>query len=138
MFVAFAQIQRSTGILKTLASIGSELSLTKNIFISPFIGMISGYTTGSNVGGNVLFISLQSEIGSYFDEKLLFAAIQNSSAGHAVFMSLPIILLTFSITQIAAEEAAQHRNWLIRHALLYAPFIYFALTTAFYVSQIQL
>ena len=133
MFVAFAQIQRSSGILKALASKGSDLSLTENIFISPLVGMLSGYTTGSNVGGNVLFMSLQSEIGSYFDERLLFAAIQNSSAGHAVFMSVPIILLTFSIAQVAAEETSAYRNWLIRRTLLCAPFIYFALIAAFYI-----
>ncbi len=133
MFVAFAQIQRSSGILKALASKGADLSLSENIFISPLIGMISGYTTGSNVGGNVLFMSLQSEIGSYFDNKLLFAAIQNSSAGHAVFMSVPIILLTFSIAQIDDGDSSTHRNWLIRRTLLYSPFIYFALTVAFYI-----
>ncbi|WGK68875.1 L-lactate permease [Candidatus Haliotispira prima] len=133
LFVIFARIQRSSGILKALASNGSDLSLTENIFISPLIGMISGYTTGSNVGGNVLFMSLQSEMGTYFNEKLSFAAIQNSSAGHAVFMSIPIILLTFSIAQVATKEAVIHRNWLIRRTLLYAPFLYFALTAAFYI-----
>ena len=133
MFIVFAQIQRSSGILKTLATEGTTLSLTENVFIAPLIGMISGYTTGSNVSGNVLFMSLQTEIGTYFDEKLLFAAVQNSSAGHAVFMSVPIVLLAFSIAQLDKEEASVHRNWLIRRALGYAPVVYLALIAAFYV-----
>ena len=134
MFIVFAQIQRSSGILKTLAAEGAALSLTENVFIAPLIGMISGYTTGSGVSGNVLFMSLQTEIGTYFDEKLLFAAVQNSSAGHAVFMSVPIVLLAFSIAQLDKEEISVYRNWLIRRALGYAPVMYLALIAAFYLS----
>ena len=133
MFISFAQIQRASGILKSLADNMSDLSLSQNIFTAPLIGMISGYTTGSNLGGNVLFIQLQSEIGGYFDKSLLFAAIQNSSAGHAIFMSVPIILLAFSIAQIDDGNQSSHQNWLIRQALLYAPFIYLALVVAFYL-----
>jgi|GEM_PF-455352 len=137
LFVAFAQIQQSSGILKALASGVSGLSLTENILISPLVGMIGGYTTGSNVGGNVLFMSLQSEIGSYFDKKLLFSAVQNSSAGHAVFMSVPIILLTLAIAKIDDADSSNHGNWLIRRTFLYAPFIYFAITLAFYTMAIS-
>ena len=137
MFVAFARLQQSGGLLQALAVKGSELSLTENVFIAPAIGMISGYITGSNVGGNVLFMTLQTEVGAYFDRTLLFAAVQNSSAGHAVFMSVPIILLVMSIAQADDARSSSERDWLIRRVCLCAPFIYLALVAAFYMLAVQ-
>ena len=132
MFVVFAQLHRASGIFNDIASRIITLQLSEITLISPLLGMLSGYTTGSNVGGNALFMSLLSETGIYFDRQLVFAALQNSSAGHAVFMSLPIILLTLSIAQIDDSDNA-HQTWLIRRSLLYAPFIYAALVIPFYL-----
>ena len=134
MFVVFAQLHRTSGIFKDIASRIINLQLSEITFISPLLGMLSGYTTGSNVGGNALFMSLQSESGIYFDRQLVFAALQNSSAGHSVFMSLPIILLTLSIAR--SDDTAidnTHQTWLIRRSLLYAPLIYAALVIPFYL-----
>ena len=137
MFVVFAQLHRTSGIFKDIASRIINLQLSEITFISPLLGMLSGYTTGSNVGGNALLMSLQSESGIYFDRQLVFAALQNSSAGHSVFMSLPIILLTLSIAR--GDDTAidnTHQTWLIRRSLLYAPLIYAALVIPFYLLMI--
>jgi len=66
---------------------------------------------------------------------LAFAAAQNSAAGHAVFMSLPIILLALSIAAPADAGAAAKdaQTWLIRRALLCAPLIYAALVIPFFL-----
>ena len=134
MFVVFAQLHRASGIFKDIAARIINLQLSEITFISPLLGMLSGYTTGSNVGGNALFMALQSETGSYFDQQLVFAALQNSAAGHAVFMSLPIILLTLSIAKTGEQDNARsHQTWLIRRTLLYAPLIYAALVIPFYL-----
>ena len=137
LFVIFAQLHRASGIFKDIAARIINLELSEIIFISPLLGMLSGYTTGSNVGGNALFMSLQSETGDYFSQKLVFAALQNSSAGHAVFMSLPIILLALSIAGTSnsgdSDNVHSHQAWLVRRALLYAPFIYAALVVPFYL-----
>ena len=135
LFVVFAQLHRASGIFKDIAARIINLELSEIIFISPLLGMLSGYTTGSNVGGNALFMSLQSETGDYFSQKLVFAALQNSSAGHAVFMSLPIILLALSIagTNNSGNNVHSHQAWLVRRTLLYAPFIYAALVVPFYL-----
>ncbi len=136
MFVVFAQLHRASGIFQDIASRLINLQPSEITFIAPLLGLLSGYTTGSNVGGNALFMSLQSETGSYFDRQLLFAALQNSSAGHAVFMSLPIILLALSIANIAKtddnESVQSQQTWLVRRTLMYAPFIYAALVIPFY------
>ena len=138
LFVVFAQIHRASGIFEQLISQIINLQLAEITFIAPLLGMISGYTTGSNVGGNALFMSLQSETGSYFGRELVFAALQNSSAGHAVFMSLPIILLALSIAAAANKRnnsgnVYSHQAWLIRRTLLCAPLIYAALVIPFYL-----
>ena len=141
LFVVFAQLHRASGIFKDIAARIINLELSEIIFISPLLGMLSGYTTGSNVGGNALFMSLQSETGDYFSQKLIFAALQNSSAGHAVFMSLPIILLALSIAGTnnsgdsgdSGDNVHSHQAWLVRRTLLYAPFIYAALVVPFYL-----
>lgn len=135
MFISFAQIQSSSGILKALASGVSNFSLTESTFLSPLLGMISGYTTGSSVGGNALFMGLQSQIGSFFDKKLLFSAIQNASAGHSICMSVPDILLILSIAQVANDQASGHRNWIIQRSLVYALLIYLTLTATFYLRM---
>lgn len=134
MFVVFAQLHRASGIFKDIAFRIINLELSEIAFISPRLGMLSGYTTGSNVGGNALFMSLQSETGGYFSPKLVFAALQNSSAGHAVFMSLPIILLALSIAKTDnGDNVHAHQAWLVRRTLLYARFIYAALVVPFYL-----
>lgn len=137
MFIVFAQLHRASGIFQDIAARMVHLQLSEITFISPLLGMLSGYTTGSNVGGNALFMTLQSETGNYFAQQLVFAALQNSSAGHTVFMSLPIILLTLSIASTDDHgdnhgNAYSHQTWLVRRALLCAPFIYAALVIPFY------
>lgn len=134
LFVVFAQLHRTSGIFQDIASRIVALNLSEITFIAPLLGMLSGYTTGSNVGGNALFMSLQSETGNYFDAELVFAALQNSSSGHAVFMSLPIILLTLSIAAAdKRDDVYSQQTWLIRRALLCAPLIYAALVVPFYL-----
>ncbi|MDD9857034.1 MAG: L-lactate permease [Gammaproteobacteria bacterium] len=132
LFVVFAQLHRASGIFEHLASRMVALSVSEITFIAPLLGMVSGYATGSNVGGNALFMALQSDAGGHFEHALAFAAVQNSGAGHAVFMSLPIILLALSIAAPGPADAAARQTWLIRRALLCAPLIYAALLIPFH------
>ena len=152
LFVVFAQLHRASGLFEALAARLVELDLTQIALVAPLLGMLSGYATGSNVGGNALFMALQSDAGRHFEQQLAFAAAQNSAAGrhfeqqlafaaaqnsaagHAVFMSLPIILLALSIAAPAAGAAAKDaQTWLIRRALLCAPLIYAALVIPFFL-----
>lgn len=65
--------------------------------LSPLLGALSGYLTGSNVGGNALMMTLQASLTDDKALRLAFSAIQNSAAGHAAFASMPIILLVLAI-----------------------------------------
>jgi len=137
LFVVFAQLHRASGLFEDLAARLVALSAAEITFAAPLLGMLSGYATGSNVGGNALFMALQSDAGRHFEHGLVFAALQNSASGHAVFLSLPIILLTLSIAAGSgdADRSRVHacQTWLIRRALLCAPLIYAALVIPFHL-----
>ena len=82
----------------------SETLITWNgkflmVLLAPLIGMGSGFITGSNVGGNALAMNLQQKIGESLEHGLLFAAVQNSAAGHIIFTSLPIIIFIITISK---------------------------------------
>ena len=132
MFIVFAQLHRANGMFVDLAARLVDLELSQVKLIAPLLGMLSGQATGSNVGGNALLIALQSETGAHFGHQLAFAAMQNSAAGHAVFMSLPVIVLTASV---AGTTQRDHQAWLVRRTLCFAPFIYLALLLPFYWSR---
>jgi len=131
LFVVFAQLHRAAGLFDAIAARLADFTAAQTALVAPLLGMLSGYATGSNVGGNALFMALQSDAGRRLGEPLMLAAVQNSAAGHAVFMSLPIILLTLSIAAPADARAAQSE--LIRRALMLAPLIYLALAAPFYL-----
>ena len=102
LFFVLSQILVQTGMLKALISqIGHVFSDIQIVLISPMLGILSGLATGSNVGGNALLIKAQYEIGmeSSGNESLamLLTALQNSGAGHAVFSSVPMIILLLGI-----------------------------------------
>ncbi|PRC94210.1 hypothetical protein [Solimicrobium silvestre] len=97
-------------------------------------GLISGYLTGSSVGGNAPMMTMQSTIGSGIGKPLFFAALQNSSAGHAVFASMPIILLILAISGGArqGEESDLVRYGLLMVGLVAIVIVLTAMVLVFY------
>ncbi|AUR51163.1 L-lactate permease [Aquella oligotrophica] len=99
-FILLAQTMNQVGMVTTLAkaiqNIGGASSV---IILSPLLGVMSGFITGSNLGGNALVMTVQQHIGESLHHGLLFSALQNSAAGHAAFTSLPIIVLIITIAK---------------------------------------
>ena len=63
------------------------------IFVSPFIGGIGGFLTGSNTGSNAMFTQLQVETAKKTGLPLnLIASIQNTSSSHSTMASPSRIL----------------------------------------------
>ena len=144
LFGIFAQLHKTSGIFADFTARLIQLDSAQTaqiIFIAPLLAMLSGWLTGSNVGGNVLLMTLQTETGAHFGNPQLFAALQNSGAGHSVFISLPIILLTLSIasahnTKLDTPQQRRHQQtYLVRRTLYCAPLIYLAITAAFYFQM---
>lgn len=97
-FLLLSQVMLQSGMIKNLAtSISQYAGTILFTVLSPLIGMMSGFVTGSNTGGNALLIAVQQKLGDEWGQGLLFSAAHNSGAGHAVFSSIPIIVLVLTI-----------------------------------------
>lgn len=97
LFLVLAQLMKDAGLISYIAS-SFDPQGVYTYPISSFMGMVSGYCTGSNVGGNALLMNIQHQIGTMIEKPLLVSAIQNSAAGHAAFASIPMILLIVGIS----------------------------------------
>ncbi|MER7078359.1 lactate permease [Saccharopolyspora kobensis] len=122
-FVVLGRLMAGSGMIGELgAAVGAAPPLVA-VLAAPALGMLSGFITGSNVGGNALMMPLQerlaaSGVGEWF------AAVQNSAAGHAVFTSLPMIMLVLAV---AGDRAKTEEHTLLRFGLGVAAAVYAAL-----------
>lgn len=119
-FVLLAQCMLESGMIDALATLLEQGEGEQSILLcilSPVLGMVSGFTTGSNVGGNALMMVMQHRIGETAGAGLAFSAIQNSSAGHAVFASLPIIILVMTIAREGGDSSKTAEHNLLHFTL---------------------
>lgn len=105
-FVAMAQVMAYSGMTTLLAEVGSEKLGTAFVLLSPVIGAIGGFLTGSNTGSNAMFIKLQVQTANLLNiSPELVANSQNASAGHVTMASPSRVLLGASVSGIRHEEA---------------------------------
>lgn len=125
-FVVLGRLMADSGMIARLGAAVANAPEPVVAVAAPALGMLSGFVTGSNVGGNVLMMSLQQQLaptglGTWF------AALQNSGAGHAVFTSLPMIMLILAVAGERATAAGVTENQLLRFGLRVAAAIYLLL-----------
>ncbi|ROL69027.1 transporter [Pseudomonas chlororaphis] len=104
-FLAMSQMMVKAGFLAGLVQMLTGLAPSAVMPLIAGFGALSGYMTGSNVGGNAIFmpaIALLPE-GS----RLLLAAVQNSAAGHAALGSLSIVMLVLGLAKTTAQEEGE-------------------------------
>ncbi len=137
LFAFLAQLMQESGMLNAFSSFVSSISQEKAMymFITPALGMLSGNITGSNVGGNALMMTLQQSIGASLDNGLLFAAVQNSAAGYAVFTSSAIIVLTMTIAKNFERNSIVSEHQLVSFGLKSAFSVYLALVLGFWTTS---
>jgi len=104
-FLALAQTMREAGMVGVFADAVGRTGAAAVTLLTPLLGALSGAATGSNVSGNVLMMPALAEVGARFGAAALFAAAQNSAAGHAVFGSVPIIVLAAAIARECGAKA---------------------------------
>lgn len=98
IFIFLAQFMNFSGFIQNMAiHINSQNSDFFIKFTSPMFAMLSGFITGSNLGGNALLMGIQKNLGESIGGPLLLSAIQNVGSGYAVFASMPIIILIKTI-----------------------------------------
>ncbi|WP_431040505.1 L-lactate permease [Streptomyces sp. P1-3] len=124
-FVALGLLMADSGMIGELGAAVAGAPPLVTALAAPALGMLSGFITGSNVGGNALMMPLQERIapgGMGLDT--WFAALQNSAAGHAVFTSLPMIMLILAVAGDRAKTAGVSEHSLLRFGLKVAAAVY--------------
>lgn len=104
-FLAMSQIMVKAGFLAGLMQLLAGLSPAAAMPLVTMFGALSGYMTGSNVGGNAIFMPAIALLPE--SARLLLAAVQNSSAGHAALGSISIVMLIVGLAKTQAEEEGE-------------------------------
>ena len=105
-FVAMAQVMSYSGMTHLLAEAGAEKLGGAFVLLSPIIGAIGGFLTGSNTGSNAMFIKLQVQTANLLNlPPELVANSQNASAGHVTMASPSRVLLSAAVSGIRHEES---------------------------------
>lgn len=104
LFLLMSQAMVQGGMVGTLAGTLQGLDAGVGLGLVAAFGIISGYMTGSNIGGNALLMKPAAALGDQHGAELLFAAVQNSAAGHGVLASVPIVALLASLAGADAKE----------------------------------
>jgi len=107
LFILMAQLMREGDLIASLTRIAEGLTTPAAIAVTTIFGLASGYLTGSNVAGNALLMPAAAMLGATQDATILFSAVQNSAAGHAVLASVPIVALLASLAHADAAEQAR-------------------------------
>ncbi|MCP2727599.1 L-lactate permease [Limnofasciculus baicalensis] len=136
-FLLLSQAMLQSGMIKTISAvISSQAGEVPAILLSPLIGMLSGFATGSNLGGNALLITAQYEIGQQWGQGILFAAAHNSGAGHMVFSSIPVIVLAIAIVKDTYHNCLDlSEYYLLKFTLKVSIGIYLAILSAIYILK---
>jgi lactate permease len=104
-FLAMSQMMVKAGFLAGLMQLLAGLSPSAATSLVALLGALSGYMTGSNVGGNAIFMPAIAMLPE--SSRLLLAAVQNSSAGHAALGSLSIVMLILGLAKTQAREESE-------------------------------
>ena len=104
-FLAMSQMMVKAGFLAGLMQLLEGLSPTAATSLVAMLGALSGYMTGSNVGGNAIFMPAIAMLPE--PSRLLLAAVQNSSAGHAALGSLSIVMLILGLAKTQVREEGE-------------------------------
>jgi lactate permease len=104
-FLAMSQMMVKAGFLDGLVQVLIGLPDSAAAPLVALLGGLSGYMTGSNVGGNAIFMPAVALLPE--SSRGLLAAVQNSAAGHAALGSLSIVMLVLGLAKTSAEEEGQ-------------------------------
>lgn len=90
LFMLSARLLVEIGAIAALAGTLTGLGGAGAVAATALLGAVSGFITGSGITGNALFMPSAAVIGASFGDVPLFAALQNSAAGHTAMASLPV------------------------------------------------
>lgn len=111
IFIMLSQVLVASGAMTSISAAFQGLDQSFIYPLAPALGALSGYITGSNLGGNVLMLPIQLGLAEHTSLTPWVAAVQNATAGHTLLASLPMIMLVLAIADM---PAADHEQNLVR------------------------
>lgn len=104
-FVVMSQIMVEAGMVQMLSSSAALFFGPAFLYVSPLIGGLGGFLTGSNTGSNAMFINLQLQTAQHLQMTPdLFAYAQNTSSSHLTMACPSRVVLAASIGKIPEQE----------------------------------
>jgi lactate permease len=114
LFVSMSQVMLDSGMTSTLAHAAALLFGSAFVAISPLIGGMGGFLTGSNAAANAMFIQLQMQTAHQLGlSPELLASGQNTSASHMTMASPTRVLLSRTVCGISSETRLLKQSMLI-------------------------
>lgn len=104
-FLMMSQMMVKAGFLDGPVQALSSLPTLAVVPLTAVFGALSGYMTGSNVGGNAIFMPAIALLPE--SSRLLLASVQNSAAGHAALGSLSIVTLVLGLAKTSWQEEGE-------------------------------
>jgi len=103
--IAMSEVMSAAGMTEVLALAASKAFGAGFVWISPLIGALGGFLTGSNAAANAMLIQLQVEVAKQLGMATEGIAImQNTAAAHMTMASPSRVLLAASVCRIPSEE----------------------------------
>ena len=113
-FLLLSQAMLKGGFLDTFQNALGLLSTATLAPVAAILAGLSGYITGSNVGGNAIFMPTLAHLPFDGSTTLWLSAIQNSGAGHGAMGALSILALIAGLAKISKSEESR----LVRYGVL--------------------
>lgn len=114
LFIAMGIVMAVSGTAACLARLLAEIG-HGYLAISPFVGALGGFVTGSSSGSNAMFAATQAEISrSLGSDLLLFMATHNVAAAVSILAAPGKVEMAI---QLAGGDAGFQRRWIQRMAV---------------------
>ncbi|OXS73795.1 hypothetical protein B1B04_11850 [Lysinibacillus sp. KCTC 33748] len=136
LYIVVSEIMSQSQMIKVLSSVAAQSFGQYFVLITPLIGAIGGFLTGSNTASNTMFIRLQTTTAQQIGiSPLLAASAQNVSSSLMTMVNPSRVALSCSVCQISAlENNVQKKLTLVGIGTLLILIIEIAIIVVFNIS----
>ncbi|RPK10820.1 L-lactate permease [Priestia endophytica] len=105
LFIFISEIMAESGMIHVLSNFAAYSFGAYFIYLSPFIGAVGGFLTGSNTASNTMFIKLQTQTAAKIGSTpLLAACTQNVSSSMITMINPSRVTLSTSVCKVGKHE----------------------------------
>ncbi|WP_025115228.1 L-lactate permease [Lysinibacillus fusiformis] len=105
LYVVVSEIMSEAKMIQLLSLLAAQSFGQFYVFVSPLIGAIGGFLTGSNTASNSMFIRLQTETALHIGmSPILVACSQNVSSSLMTMVNPSRVALSCSVCKISTNE----------------------------------